>query len=878
MKKFLIAILFLIPLVVVLAIQGAGEAISRWANEKINPTRIEIRDEFNELVDGNKLLIPRYYSGNSNEDGYIYIYISVFPKIAYSDEVVFANSQEEGYDGDCKLERVSGTKYKLTALKNGNVLMKISSAVSLNAYKTISIYVTSEKITDLTVYADRGDGEMTNVGENWSQLEISGNVKLYAFAQPLEAIGENLFKWTIEDKTIATIDKNGLVRPTGKEGRTRVTAEIGDKTGETHYFDFYIVAKFDPASIFLRQSTVYLYENHYMDQTEEEIKTWIWNYLIIYGSDEYDKDDITYGGESEGKQLYHIAGKTLSIIPVPQNAIIFTSDYIKDVYIENGGYHLEVGYADWTQAGLSKPTVRYIVEDTTILEVSDGQIIPKKEGRTTIIAEDVVTGQRTKPLKISVKKRVASFQLNLSAFDNAKGILQERKWGTQFFDNSSDITNKFNLGFDFRSVYPDADYFDLLWEISGSNNAAIDQNGEITFQPEARGEKITVSATVLVHNIKTNLKRSYTFDMCQEDAINVYNIDQFNRAYSDQYGKKAVCLQSGFELPYNGSNSLVMTNSLYGNGFIISITYTSDKASFKYHDITKMEEGSRNRDMTHFNLQNLIIEGESENLDQCVGNNIAIMDLTIPYTIKGVISRYAWTSVGLHSNGSIGIVESNILGQTNLCGLYIADYYKDAGADFGTIIIRNNVFRESSCSGILLSPRGIEEDVNDKNYVPYVRIEGFNDNYNWKDINKTGEIFTKVNPSIGGKFSESGSIITDLLGKMTIDTINANPMAKSLVFDDGTKKWVCLGLFSLGLMNYIDGTKFDIKSEDMVILPLHLSQGALTAAKIVFKDLHLSNPCYFVTYTFDANRGPTIMPGDACPENEELFNKLTGKK
>lgn len=872
MKKFLIAILFLIPVVVVLAIQGAGTAISAWAGEKINAVRIDIRDEYNDDASEGRVIIPRYNSGNSDEDGFVYIYINVYPKVAYSDEVAYKTDAGSEYSGKCELERVEGNKYRLVAKANGTVLMSVYSITNDNAYKTLNIYITSDKITDFEVYSDE-DGEMLKVDGSWSEYKLTKPTKFYSYAQPLEAIGDNLVSWSVADEAIATVDKNGLVTPTGRRGKTRVTAQINDKTGETHFFDFYAVVDYDEREMFITRTELSLSQSKIDSLDEAQLKKLIWDAAVSAGAEcAYDYTDIELVSEDDGIIHFSLDGKEINVRIVDADEIVFNTAYLYEIYMENGGYYLEVGYADISKKG--SPDVRFEVSDPSILAIEEGLIKPTGEGTVSIVAVDKDTGKSTEPLNITVKKRVSSFQLTLNAFDNSKGILMERKWGEFFFDGEGQLTNSFKLGYDAKSVFPDASNFDLIWESMSPDYAAVDDEGTITFSPLSRGQNIVVSATVLVHGIKTNLSRTYTFSMAERESVNAYSFDEMMRAYSDEIGKKAVCIQSDIEWQYTGS--VHPTNSLYGNGFLINICYSGNRMDYKYWSALMVDGEYLNPDIKDITIENFTIQGAESIEEELVGNNIEYYNVNIPAAVRGVISRYAWTSISLCRPFDV-LIESNIMGQTNYCGLYISDDSKPSLADFGTVTVRNNVFRESSCSAIGTAGNNNElSRTEDDNYVSNIKIEGFNDSYNWKKISELGKMFSAVNPSLGSGVDteEAKKAFEDLLAMVLSALIKSHPQYEEIVYKDGQDEWICMGLFALGLNRYIDPEAFTIDSDAFVMFGI----GLPPVFQSLIKGTNLKHPCYCMSYTFDAENGPDILPKDACPENEALFLKLLGRE
>lgn len=879
MKKFLIAVLFLIPLIVVLAIQGAGYVIAEWSDEKINAMSVTVKNEFNEeIISGDKIIVPRFLSDGS--DGFTYVYIEVKPKICYSDVVEWECDEDEAYEGRAVLEKVEGskTKYRIVAKEIGNLQMRIYSVTNDKASSTVSIYVTSDAITDFGVYVNaKGDGAMKKV-ESWEEVTIDRPTEFMTFAQPLEAIGGNLVTWSGFDTEIISVDKNGMIAPTGKNGKSRVSAFLLDKTGTEHWFDFYVVVDSTLLNKFVVTATeISLPRVTYGKYTEAEIKELIWDEVIVKDvTCELSVGDVETLRNDGDSYLFSVNGIEINVRLFEPGAIKFKANAPTDVYMENGGYYLETEYADSFDKGT--PQVVYHVSDPTVFSVDEeGLIVPDREGSASVYAEDVNTGAVTEPIEIQIKRRISSFQLNLTSFDNKVGILQHRVWGIYWIGEDEKLTSTYKLGFNIRSVYPDTSYFDLQWTIS-DDSATVDGDGNITFSEESLGKDITVTATVLVHGLKTNLKRSYTFQMAEEKAINCYTIDEINRAYGDEFGKTAVCLHSDMTLQrpeYYGY--IRVSNNLYGNGCHIQVDLMGAPGDRHYWGNICADSEWMNPELEELLIENVSVSAAEELNDDMASNCISVIDMEIPYTVRGVNCRYAWTGVTIRSGkeNNVGVVESCILGQCRYTGLYIADTYREDASKAPTVIIRNNVLRDSGCSGVATSADNINRDNITQNACQKLIFEGFTDCYNWKRVDQLGGMLDAVAPSMG-ELSSIEDLLKSIFADMVSELLHTKYSKEIYVDEEGTE-WVCMGMFAMGLMNYIDPMCFDnnnIKGESMKFIEARMDQGIIDLANKM--GIFIGNSVYLMTYSFDENNGPRLKPKDACPENKDLYARLTG--
>lgn len=862
MKKFLIIIIFLIPVIVIVAIQGAGAAIEAFA-PAVNAESIEIRDSFNENVSGGRVIVPRFMKDGN--DGYVYVYINVYPSVAYSDKIEYKVLQEQGYDGECKLERVEKTKYRITAQKNGSVLMRIFSVTNDNAYTMLNIYVTSELITDLSIYTESNDG-MIKVNEA-QEIDYSQNLKLYAHASPAEAIGNNLVHWESNNEDIAVVDKNGLVSPIG-EGRAKITARLLDKTGNEH-FTFMYVNIYE--NMILRNQLININKEFLLELDNEERKEYILNNIVLKNNNKENKvtvDDIEFVSQSDRNMIFSVKGMELVFNYVNKNDIVLKSDYLNEIYFENGGYTLITEYADFSRK--EKPNIKYTVSDNAIVEINNNLIIPKKEGECIIYAVDQGTGKRTDNLRITVKRRVYSFQLNLSNMDNVRGIKQERVWGQYWFENDT-LTNSFTLGYNQQSVHPYTSNLELLWQTSDQELATINNEGKITFYPQSIGKEITVTAYALVHGIKSELVRSYTFKMSpKEDAVNVYNLEQFEKANSQEKGKRPVALHGNITI--NEARELKANNSIFGNGYLIYFIFPD--GDYRFRDTLRVRQEDINKEINEIILENFTVQCDDNYIGgQLKGEALFLSDMEIPSIIRYVISRFTYTSIHIARNKSVTTIEGCILGNAGFAAIYFADDYIDDLSEAGTMIVRNTVFRETGCASLVTTPASLDTNIS-KNYVQNIKIEGFIDSYNWKRTNELHGIFNSIDSSSFGPLSNARDALSNMLANMLENLLQQEEYSRLVYTDEKGQKWVSMNMFALGLSEKIDPKAFDLsQTEELELMDLPLPKGMASIFKTLL-GFSFNEPCYLLNYKFDEKRGPVIKPNDACPENEELFKRL----
>ena len=144
MKKFLIGVIFLIPIVVVIALSATGAIIS--LTTPVNPTDMLIKDSDNvEIERGVPLKVD---SKNFDE----FIIIDVLPAITQDKAITYEIIEEAG-DGEVELERIGETnRYSIIPKKIGVCKLEIRAKANVNVFREITIYVTSDSVETMMIY------------------------------------------------------------------------------------------------------------------------------------------------------------------------------------------------------------------------------------------------------------------------------------------------------------------------------------------------------------------------------------------------------------------------------------------------------------------------------------------------------------------------------------------------------------------------------------------------------------------------------------------------------------------------------------------------------------------------------------------------------
>ena len=547
MKKFLIAIIFIIPIVVVLALSVTSTIIVMTT--PVNPTGMELRDSSNNVLERDDIVKVDI------RDTEEFIIVNILPTMTPSKEITYERDEEAG-DGVVELEKVEGSTnryrllpkkmgvtkliirakaninvYRLLPKKMGVTKLIIRAKANINVYATVTVQVTADTIERITLY----NGEGTTIDGIY---KITGKERLYYDIYPIDALSNNDAVWSSTFEDVAVVSKNGTVTPVSRGyGEIRVTAK--DKDGNIHHADVTINTNGAVANA----DVVYV-----ADVTSITLD-WIKTNVAVAP----DETDVEYIGNDTYLLTSVVEDEQVTaevkVVQCDESDWGFT-DNLETIYTANGPYYTTIGYlvsGEDIESG-----VTYASSDNSIMTVSSyGELIPVKAGVVTLT---VTFNGEYKQKEITVRERPVAFELEMQSADAKLGIQMTRKWGNYWFDENGALTSTFTFG-----ILNDRNAFDIAWTVStGENGEELvtltptgdgTQSVDITFLEASRGQSVTVTATLVVNKRPiANVRRSFTFNVIDEDAVNVYNWEQM-RTVADMRDKQIVivraCRRSG---------------------------------------------------------------------------------------------------------------------------------------------------------------------------------------------------------------------------------------------------------------------------------------------------------------------------------------------
>lgn len=916
MKKFLIGVILIIPIIVVLALNATGAIIS--SATPVNPTGIVVRNSENEeLGKGDYIKVD---IDNQNE----FIIVDVLPTITQNKEISYERDEDAG-EGEIELEKIEGTnRYAIIPVKVGSTKITIRAKSNINAYKEVSVHVTSDKIESANVYD--ADGNVLNDVVNYV---ITGTTRLYADVYPIEAMAS--VTWMSFQPEIATVSDNGVVTPVGR-GKANITMQAKDKDGVVTNVSFEV----NTERCMVSQNVIYVTEEEVI--TEEVVLARVALFADTVIEKLEDADDgsarylLTY--TDEDGEVYE---EIVEVRVCEPEQIAFVEDGIETVYTRNGAYRAQIiNLADGT---IIEEGVSYESSHPEVMTVaSDGSLEPLKAGETTIRA--TYNGKHV-DRTYTVRERPATFELELGTADAKLGIQLKRVWGLKWLqktDSGYSITDKYSFG-----IYGDTGAFDVKWSVNNEEYASITPTGEnndieITFYEAAAGNKVTITATVLVDGREDmRSKRSFTFEMrSRAESVNIYSFEEAQYVHNNMK-----CTEFVLQNDITATDTIeYITASVYGNGFTWDASGIPDMDmstgtfyySFWESTTTFDEHECWAADGYTIDFDDIIIFN-AKTLEESAlrGSGIRVRGIyyetrDINDEAKGIEgSRYGRygrdTSpkdipVNIrfcqiyNTDRAIEIdelrdatVEGCILGDNNnhaIMATYPSEKYRSAkrqgieGDTSFSLTLRNNVVKQSQGPAILITQSVVNMDIRGE-YAPNLNIEGCLDIYNWKEEDDfIDAVLTMAFQYVG--MTDKGDAIKSVAETVGINKIlkeevlgpNA-PGGSALYYGYAGEKYVSLGIFACGaLYDYdIDGNRTHISDDAGLttrVIKFSDENGktydTVSAVESIFAmfmptEITLALPSYLVCTDFSKG-DPEIMPGDPVPNSIELYNKLRG--
>ena len=861
MKKFLMAVLFLIPVVVVIALNATSTIITLTTPD--NPTGIEIRDSMNNVVEDGGIVKVDI------RDTEEFVIINVLPSMT-KDNSINVPEVVSG-DGKVELERVEGSnRYRLIPSKVGIVELLISAHANVNVQRALVIQITSDTIESMSLFDVEG-----SVVDTAKTFFMTDTTQFYFDIFPFEAWKDQKSYWSVQQGDCISVTDNGTVY-IEDQGQAMLRLKVYDKEGNTQILDLVV----DTTHAIVKATEWYTTATNVSAE-------WVRNNLV------FDKVNsvvektgevytVTYTNPDDGSDV-RVAKVKINVVNENDWGFIRPESVL---YMNNGPYYLTVGkFADRTAVLDAKIES----SDSNVIRVDEEtqSLTPVSTGTAIITASYM--GQ-TATLEMTVKDIPVSFDLSLGATDAKLGIQLTRVWGYNFLDGNLNYVQTYDM-----YLKNDKGTFDLFWESSNEEYATVvhhenDQGATITFNEAVCGNSVTISATLLVYNRKVErLKKSFTFNFLEDkSSANVNTLEEYMKVVNDK--DKLIVMQNNLRI----QQEHIVERGIYGNGF-----------TWNFNDVKNRSFDSsichiNGRDEGAFVLNDIVIIGadEYENSKNVGGSfRFTSTGYNFPITIRYSQIKNCNRGIEFHSSENI-YIEGCIFGDNWNTSVHVANY--ELEGDFPhQITFKNNVFKMTQGPSVEFVVRRVKESTLNRNIIPHVYIEGFMDIYNWKEASSFPDIFANMMLGLLGDMGMPDSFwefakntIANIIREIWFVDYNGackkiRPEMQHLFYERDGKNYASLGVLGLGLMSIASEENVHINTDSVEMLHVNFSDengeplGALggagfIASSVIGMDVPMGNSCFIICANFSDGE-PEIGPGDPVPNSYELYDKLTGR-
>ena len=941
MKKFLIAVICIIPIIVVLALSATSDIILNFA--PVNPESIVVKDSSNNEIDTDALIMA---STDTND----FLIIDIYPTITPDKSITY--EQVGGGTASIELEQQGDSnRYDIIAEGSGAVSLIVRAKKNINVQVQLNFYVQSTKVNELSIFDNHGNvvestDSIQNGYDGLEPYRLTGPARFVYDANPIDALGDEEAQWFVAvGKDLVSVD-NGIVRPlkrptTGESGLAIVKLELYDKDVTLHERYFAV----DVSGAVASQDSVYA-------DSEADLEAVIQGTLLI-------QNDLKFSYSSIGGDVYVVSGSYTDEKGEKQefefeiNVSIggakwgFIDGY-STIYTNNGNYFAAFGYIGG--AAFDENETQSVVltsSDDKVLSVGlsgrKWKLTPLKAGKVTLRAEkDGAVVEK----EIVVRERPLVIFQDLVTADSQLGIRMDRTWGTEWVkteNGETAYTSDFRMG-----IRGDTNAFDVLWTATvtdfegGTVNVAPAYGGTepteeqlapigaeeyvrlipvgdgtqavvMRLNPQKMlGATMTLTASVLVDNRPIgNVTASFTFKFHDIPSVNVYTWDEMYWSVCNM--NRDIIMQSAITVPdevFAANNADVdainMRSSMYGNGFLFQMTGVAPHDKLSVFGL----EGY------HFMKGQQTVSGEVYDrgivFEDMRISGMPTMDELVKISEQGKSSYFfcrSWSSEkityrycqvynctkGVHAHGSdLFTLEGCIIGDNYTTGGELA--YSVANYNSGCkLVLKNNVFKTSRGPSLMISPRQLVDEVLNQSITPYISVEGFLDVYNWKTRKQLPDVFsTTVGTMVSAYIPSSLLDVPEIVSNAMTDVMN-NEIYDNLFFNYAGEQYISLAVTVLGLMctttpdriTIADGT--GMASFEM---PLHDANGTPLGELKNVESLIPSIGSLVGNATVakmkishnpviicpDFSTGsPNIMPGEQIPNDRELYDRLTGK-
>lgn len=872
MKKIMIAILFLIPLIIIMSVNVSGIIISAAVKISVESIVLKNRGEYIDYVTIN-------FNEYNDVNKYYKIDAVCYPKLARPD-LVWTTS-------DKKVALVE--KGKVYFIGYGEVSITCYSAGNVNISARCNFFVTGDTIYSLDIVEFGQEDAVDEI-----DLAMYDRKLLDKVIVPANALQDKIINWESSDENIVKVDNNGVLTSLSV-GQATVTVSIVE---EDKLHKDSIKVNVLESYRFLKKDELYISSDS-VDISDYTINR-SFTMRVTKGAGTVEGTVLNYTGSGAGDVTVEVRAsgykENLTVhFTNGQYLLGYLNLDILDETLWKGGRNIWAGSACYVLKPVVlnddyhiMPDVKYYSSNTDVIENVKGRLYALKGGQSEITVK--ADGFVDATITISVKSPMESVTLALDEAGDKCGIEGVRVFGIESYhygpNNTSYIDNNFKL--EVRSFMPASAEQVYDYRSSNTEYATVDDNGIINFKEAGIGNSVIIFITARYSVSARPVRDYYEFHLVEgvniglginphqntDDTPDFTVYDQLKAVVNREAQKNAI-LHSNIYVPSKeyGTGRLECFGSVYGNGYKIDGQYYVDEFDTEMFRIN-FEYEKDNIEFRNITLNSAVQVDDFMVYVNNGGTMFSICnrnDMTQgkSFTFRYCIMQYAFCHAYINGGNVLvdGCVLRNTAGPTLNCNT--EDNYTP------NVTVNNCIFSNIIAPIMLLYTYFNPNDgfqVIDQ--YGSLTLKGKNYIYNWKEIqNVRADIIppSSLPNNLGVIFNNqiNKTIRTELKSDaFEIIKINAKDPSTGI-----NKTYVNFSIFITGVWR--DASKFNLNynRNDYINIEMDISR---TDIGKILANSDFNYPCYLLTPQ-NPSGIPTTLPGETYELNDKTLKRLRGE-
>ena len=637
MKKVLIGVLILIPIIIVASVLLTTNIISKNSylpvdRVELNENNIEFSLDNGNTIDTLKATVYPRLAKNHNLTWSIEEQHSDIPFVYAKDDP--CQDCADLSDKELK-EHIDTNHIDIATIDNngvvtvygyGSFIVKVTTEEG-NKFATCSVKVVGDKVTKIELMPYGSSSKLSE------KDVISMDTGERLLVNPIFTPGgarDKTVTWKSADERIVEVDKNGILSAKGA-GETTISVSSNDTGIGTSVKVKVNNGVFKGESYCYTADTTVNVKN-YMNVSDFTSVKVAGGTLSSDGTLNFD--------ENATVATVTVNGKTFSAIKVDalsDDDIVFKNYDIllQKLYNKNGDeveyivkrglpIYLEVVYRNPEKSGVPEvdfssndiapgsPIVNIEQFDQLGKESNVGNVAmiePNKEGDVKILAKDRTTNKTCSTVELKVVTPVFAINLALNATDAKRGVAAETVFGNKIFNADCTETSPYSFYMDFN--YPkDVDFENFEFSTSDESIAKFsDEKGSYNklvlndkMPDDKKGLKNKVIITIKAkYPMYDNMPVVATYVLNIIDGYTVSNETQLKKALHEKKESVAIYVKdstAGGKLEIRADNNtdasritMQESTSMYGNGFIVCYNEQDmiDRKNDYFNELLKIE-------------------------------------------------------------------------------------------------------------------------------------------------------------------------------------------------------------------------------------------------------------------------------------------------